>query len=275
MELPEEVVLSLTCHGFIPVEETTPQQDPPMYKVPEDMTVTRVNMVVLGVCSIFDDRTANVISGYIHTLYANPSEENELAQARDELTIGKERLALVRDALTIGKQRGVRKVSKEPDMLGPDIQAFKDSADKPVEIIDYTDRPIIDKVFVRKGSDILDSKFNYRINVLNLNDETPDLFDIMKIPANDNGDMVVSTSQILEFLLGKNVKRVILFDFTCANFMTLDKPSGVIKGVHPETTRQLRRWMTTENQNGGKSRRRKSKKTKTRRGKKRRVQWNH
>ncbi len=259
MELPEEVVLSITCHGYIPVEEKTPQQDPPMYMIPEGMTVTRVNMVVLGVCSVFDDRTADTISGYIHTIYTNPSEENRIAQ--------------VRDALKIGKDRGVRKVSKDPHMLGLAIQAFKQYAKKPVEIKEYTGRPIINKVFVRKGSDSLASKFNYRINVLNLNDETPDLFDSMNIQGN-NGNKIVSTSQILEFLNGKNVKRVILFDFTCADFMTQDA-NGALKGVHPTTTRQLRRWMTTENQNGGKSRRRKSKKTKTRRGKKRTLQWNH
>ena len=77
---------------------------------------------------------------------------------------------------------------------------------------------------------------------------------------------VVLLSEILADLHKKGVRRVILFDFSCAE----------IEGDTERGTRMARREARREGRNGGKRTRRKKrylKKTKTRGTKKRRLQW--
>ena len=253
------VVLGITTHGVLPRDVET--QSIPMFQVPEGITITRVNSVALGVCNMLSETDAEKLSGLIREVYTKSHLNDEM------------RLKLIVKAMEELKSSTAKDVQRDISYAAPQTQEYIRYSKYPVQVVQYAPGElIINKVFGRTKGEGTESPFDFKISALNLKG-SPDLFDIMTVGQSsiltrkkrEIAQGFILFSDIIEFLQANGATDVIVFDFSCAT----------MEGVSKRAERAERRELKNLGYNGGKKTRRPKKKTKTRKGKKRTLQWSY
>lgn len=256
LEIPETVVLGITTHGAIPIEDSEVKT----FEVPSGMTITKVSLAAIGVCNLTTEdevETASRIIGRVFQNTQRPIQKNIDLATFVVFDLHKE------------LQKEVDKDVKSGLIKDPNFQEFIRYSDKPQTQFTYTTgQKLIDKVFMRSVVEGMASPYDYKINMLNVTGK-PDLVKLLTtgrtVPSTRASVLRENTplffSDIVEFLESKGVKQIVVFDFSCS----------VMEEGTPRDVRVKRRRLEKEGLSGGKTRKRRNKKTKTRRAKKRRT----
>ena len=214
MEFPETVVLSITVHGLMSVENG----DVTEFTVPEGMRIIKVSAVAPGVCNVTTEEEITTANASIRKVFGSPDLTykdvvSKLAPLVQSLkTLESDTTPTIRSQL---------KTQKDVDMSN-----FLLHTNKGFSIVNYeSGDPIINKEFGRSDGEGLDSVEDYKITALNAVGQ-PDLHSIIvsgRSGATDTrgsikseGEFLLRLSTIVTFLQERGVKNILLFDFSCS-----------------------------------------------------------
>jgi hypothetical protein len=252
MVFPETMVLSITLHGRMSVENgaiTT-------FTVPDGMRIIKVSAVAPGVCNVTTAEEMKTANASIREVFDSPQltyeeKESKLASLVQSLkTLESDTTATIRSQL-----------KREEDV---DMRNMLRYMDKGFSIVQYeSGKTMINKEFGRSDGEGLESVDDYKITALNAEGQ-PDLHSLIvsersgatmtRASTKSEGEFLLRLSTIVTFLQKRGVKNILLFDFSC---------SEMTEGSERDK-RLLRLNLTKKGFNGGK-------KTETRRRKNRRY----
>jgi hypothetical protein len=250
MVFPETLVLSITLHGLMSVENGAVAE----FTVPQGMRILKVSAVTPGVCNVTTEEEITTANASIRKVFGSPQLTykdvvSKLAPLVQSLkTLESDTLPTIRSQL---------KGEKDTDMSN-----FLLHTDKGFSIVNYeSGKPMINKEFGRSDGEGLKNVDDYKITALNAVGE-PDIHSLIvserpgstmtRASTKSEGEFLLRLSTIVTFLQERGVKNILLFDFSCSE-MTEGSPRFI---------RNARRNLVKEGKNGGK-------KTETRRRKKR------
>jgi hypothetical protein len=250
MEFPETLVLSMTLHGLIPVENETVTE----FTVPDGMRIIKVSAVTPGVCNVTTPDEIEKANASIRKVFGSP-------QLRYE-DIEPNLASLVQSLKTLESNTtpSIRSQLKSKEDL--DMRNMLRYTDKGFSTVKYLPgKPMINKEFGRSDGEGVESVDDYKITALNAVGQ-PDLHSIIvserpgatmtRGSTKSEEQYLLRLSTIVTFLQERGVKNILLFDFSC---------SEMTEGSERDK-RSLGRNLTKEGKNGGK-------KTETRRRRKR------
>lgn len=254
MVFPKTVVLSITVHGLMSVENGAVAE----FTVPDGMRIIKVSAVAPGVCNVTTEKEIETANASIRKVFDSPElsyeeKESKLASLVQSLkTLESDTTATIRSQLKTQKDEDTIE-----DMLN--MLRYMDIGFTTVEYL--PGEPIINKEFGRSDGEGLESVDDYKITALNVEGQ-PDLHSnivsgrygatMTKGSTKSEGQYLLRLSTIVTFLQERNVKNLVLFDFSC---------SEMTEGSERDK-RLLRRNLTKKGLHGGK-------KTETRRRRKR------
>jgi hypothetical protein len=255
MEFPETLVLSITLHGLISVENGAVTN----FTVPQGMRILKVSAVTPGVCNVTTEEEITTANASIRNVFGNPKLKYE--EVASKLTpLIKTLKTLESDTLpTIRSQ-----LKKEEDVNMRNMLRY---TDKGFKVVEYeSGKPIINKEFGRSDGEGLKSVEDYKITALNAVGQ-PDIHSLIvserpgatmtRASTKSEGEFLLRLSTIVTFLQERGVKNLVLFDFSCSE---LSEETG--RELSKTETRYIGRTSVKEGKNGGK-------KTETRRRRKR------
>lgn len=249
LKLPSELVVLATVHGGLTVENGQVKT----FVVPEGFTITRVMATRPGICNVTSEEQIDTV---VTTMGFSPQETVKTIKTTQAEVL-----------------KNINQQLKGDDPNNALFQQFVRSriGNPTIKVFRHGDT-MLDKYLVRDASENMYTAFDYKLNVVNV-PGIPDLFDLMyhgtagpavKTRSKYHG-VNVYLSMIVDGLKSHGVTNLLFYDLTCSTFMS-ETP------MTERQERELRRYIV---QNGwGKTRRRKNK-TKSRKAKKRKVQWNH
>jgi len=247
---PETVVLSITVHGLMSVENG----DVAEFTVPDGMRIIKVSAVAPGVCNVTTESEIEKANASIRKVFGSPDltyqeiEDNLASLVQSLKTLESDTTPTIRSQL---------KGEKDTDMSN-----FLRHTNKGFTTVEYLpEEPMINKEFGRSDGEGVKSVDDYKITALNAVGE-PDLHSIIvsgRSGATDTrgsikseGEFLLRLSTIVTFLQENGVKNILLFDFSC---------SEMTEGTERDI-RNARRNLFKQGLKGGK-------KTETRRRRKR------
>jgi hypothetical protein len=254
MVFPETVVLSITLHGLMSIENG----DVAEFTVPEGMRIIKISAVAPGVCNVTTGEEITTANASIRKVF----DSSELSYEEKESKIA----SLVQSLKTLESDttatiRSQLKTQKDEDTIKDMLNMLR-STNKGFTTVEYLPGdPIINKEFGRSDGEGLDNVDDYKIIAVNVEGQ-PDLHSIIvsgrygatmtRGTTKSEGQYLLRLSTIVTFLQERNVKNIILFDFSC---------SEMTEGSERKK-RLLRLNLTKKGLHGGK-------KTETRRRRKR------
>lgn len=250
MVFPETLVLSITVHGLMSVENGAVAE----FTVPEGMRIIKVSAVAPGVCNVTTEEEIETANTSIRKVFGSPDLTykdvvSKLAPLVQSLkTLESDTTPTIRSQL---------KREKDTDMSN-----FLLHTNKGFSIVNYeSGKPMINKEFGRSGGEGLKSVDDYKITALNAVGE-PDIHSLIvserpgatmtRASTKSEGEFLLRLSTIVTFLQERGVKNILLFDFSC---------SEMTEGTERDI-RNARRNLVKQGLKGGK-------KTETRRRRKR------
>lgn len=246
MSIPETLVLMITTHGNIKLEN----DEPVRLKVPEAMKITKVAVAPIGVCNVTTENQIDSLSKYIPPFFEQISEED----LDDKLSYA---MSFIKSTHLGVKTKVKSDLKTEKD---EQMEEFIRYGDKPQTVYTYTSgQELLDKHYSRSAEEGVEKAFDYKINMLNVKGK-PDLFQYMvhgrmgPLTRSTTQDEGVDLSDIVDFVKQQGVKHLVMFDLSCST----------IPGLEPRDIRAKRRRLEIEGVSGG---RKKTKTRKTRRSK--------
>ena len=242
VQYPETLVLGITTHGSIPIQE----KGAAMMQVPEGMRITKISAVPIGVCNMTVESNIDKLSGFITNIFRSDLPEQE-------------KIAEVVNAMKVMQSATTSFVQKDKTSTDSSKEFILHSY-KPPSIVTYTEgKDIVNKDYLRGTYEGSASAYDYKINMLNV-PGTPDLVRIMATgrtiaPTRQMQYMenvLVNLNAIVMFLQQRGVKNIIMFDLSCAS----------MQETTPRKIRAERRDLEKQGLNGG---RKKTKRRSTRR----------
>lgn len=262
----DTAVIAITTHGAIPVDEAG---DIVKFEVPEDMTITKLSVSPIGVCNMASEDDSAEVVKKVSDVFSDPNPEytfeDRMKQVVPEL---KELQSNVASRVVKSQPRGVKK-----DDLTYEFLVYADRS-QTLKTYKSGDK-IINKDYVKYEGEGKEHPYDFKMPILNM-EGNPDFLQLIiggrfGMPTRSMG-LEKETYTHLSYIAGvlrhqMNVKHLILFDYSCSSFYEIDE----------RTKRALAREAEKSGLNGGKKRRtrRPKRKTKTRKGKKRTTQWKH
>jgi hypothetical protein len=250
MVFPETVVLSITVHGLMSVENETVST----FIVPDGMRIIKISAVAPGVCNVTTESEIEKANASIRKVFGSPQlryeeiEPNLASLVQSLKTLESDTTPTIRSQL---------KGEKDTDMSN-----FLRHTDKGFSIVNYeSKKTMINKEFGRSDGEELESVDDYKITALNVVGQ-PDLHSIIvserpgatmtRGSTKSEEQYLLRLSTIVTFLKEKGVKNIVLFDFSCS-----EMTEGTERDIRNE-----RRNLVKQGLKGGK-------KTETRRRRKR------
>ena len=252
-DYPEVIVLSITMHGELSGEDTA-------FPVPDGLSLFKINASPPCCCSTLDGNAVEGMNAVIEkslpseNVLTDFSEDDFLRCARNIQAMLRERqdelllLGELREEKRMSSQRGKKRIKMDTEE-----EEFLDMGTY-FHLQECTGKIIMDKTFDRNVSEKADNApEDMTITVINLPGH-PDLVEEMyargkERPHNKNKEEV-TTKELLEFLVARQIKAAIIIDFSCnAFFERLSKPQkskkrskitdeGLVYGGHGRETRK-------------------------------------
>jgi hypothetical protein len=211
---PETVVLSITVHGLMSVENGAVAE----FTVPDGMRIIKISAVAPGVCNVTTESEIEKANASIRKVFGSPDLTykdvvSKLAPLVQSLkTLESDTTHTIRSQL---------KGEKDTDMSN-----FLLHIDKGFSIVNYeSGKPMINKEFGRSGGEGLKSVDDYKITALNAVGE-PDIHSLIvserpgatmtRASTKGEGEFLLRLSTIVTFLQKNGVKNILLFDFSCS-----------------------------------------------------------
>jgi hypothetical protein len=214
MVFPETVVLSITVHGLMSVENGAVAE----FTVPDGMRIIKISAVAPGVCNVTTESEIEKANASIRKVFGSPQlryediEPNLASLVQSLKTLESDTTPTIRSQL---------KGEKDTDMSN-----FLRHTDKGFSIVHYeSGKPIINKEFGRSDGEELESVDDYKITALNVVGQ-PDLHSIIvserpgatmtRGSTKSEEQYLLRLSTIVTFLQENGVKNIVLFDFSCS-----------------------------------------------------------
>lgn len=214
MVFPETVVLSITVHGLMSVENGTVTT----FTVPVGMRIKKISAVAPGVCNVTTEEEIKIATDSIRKVFGSPDLTYE--EIDSKLTPLIESLKTL-ESKTLPTVRSQLKGEKDTDMSN-----FLRHTDKGFSTVEYLPgKTMINKEFGRSDGEGTDTVDDYKITALNAVGQ-PDIHSIIvserpgatmtRGSTKSEGDYLLSLSTIVTFLQERGVKNIVLFDFSCS-----------------------------------------------------------
>lgn len=214
MVFPETVVLSITVHGLMSVENGTV----PKFTVPEGMRIKKISAVAPGVCNVTTEEEIKIATDSIRKVFGSPDLTYE--EIDSKLTPLIESLKTL-ESKTLPTVRSQLKGEKDTNMSN-----FLRHTDKGFSTVEYLPgKPMINKEFGRSDGEGIETVDDYKITALNAVGQ-PDIHSIIvsgrpgatmtRASTKSEGDYLLRLSTIVTFLQERGVKNILLFDFSCS-----------------------------------------------------------
>jgi len=277
MQFSKSVYIIITTHGHTRFDPLQSETELKTFEVPDDMHILSVMASPPGVINTTCSRSLykfnNIIASNFETM------DDSIKEHIDELDI------------LVPEVDRIRKIIKtEENKLERDYyKHYQDKIDKETVDMQHVWDSRYSMSVYGPGNDMLNKRFSFNrvsnglwldntIQLFNLPNIDED-FDIIQAMIDSNPDIdknnfETNMSNIIDFLRGKGIKNITIFDFSCSVFM--DE-----KNIEAREIRRLRRtykkehshpYKKTSTFSGGvsKTRRSKTRRSKTRRSKTRR-----
>jgi hypothetical protein len=214
MVFPETVVLSITLHGRMSVENGAVTT----FTVPQGMRIIKVSAVTPGVCNVTTESEIEKANASIRKVFGSPQLryeeiESKLASLVQSLkTLESDTTATIRSQL---------KTQKDEVMIN-----MLRYTDKGFRVVQYeSGKTMINKEFGRSDGEGVESVEDYKITALNAMGQ-PDLHSnivsersgatMTRGSTKSEGEFLLRLSTIVTFLQERGVKNILLFDFSCS-----------------------------------------------------------
>lgn len=245
------VAIAVTTHGaFITEKDTAGVDRPATFRVPDGLTVHFIPVSAPAVCTYASSTEIDGIINFLLYEYCRPnnlSDERECTRTIDDIPTSIQSMLPHLKTYVLDSLRGLSK---------QEISETTRTLDKTLAVRTFSSGSMIpEKHYSRSETDVPDegTKYDFRVNLLTKN-TVPDLL-------GSTPKAILKLSTLLTSL-AKKYTDVILYDFSCGSANVPQTSRG---------ERTLRRDLLK----GTGRKRRQTKKTKTRRAKKRIVQWRH
>ena len=216
------IILSITTHGGI-IQESP--EDIRVFTVPEGMTIKRALISTPGECNLLYSQEArrylNFISNNKNKLTSNiESIQNETIQKIVDFIKNDSLKGSIQYAKE--KEKELEQTSKKMKLNTEDEEIlntytrFLNNINKGFNI-NYFDSgtQILNKLYTRYN--VEKTKNDWSIQVMNIRG-MPDLLSFIRLQTR-RGESVITLEEIINFLNYKGVENVIIFDFSCSDFM--------------------------------------------------------
>ena len=214
MVFPETVVLSITVHGLMSVENGAVAE----FTVPDGMRIIKISAVAPGVCNVTTESEIEKANASIRKVFGSP--QLTYKDVVSKLTPLVQSLKTL-ESDTTPTIRSQLKGEKDTDMSN-----FLRHTNKGFSIVHYeSGKPMINKEFGRSDGEGLKSVEDYKITALNAVGE-PDLHSIIvsersgatmtRATTKSEEQYLLRLSTIVTFLQERGVKNIVLFDFSCS-----------------------------------------------------------
>ncbi len=243
------IAIAVTTHGAFTTQKDAAGVDQPVtFKVPEGINVHFIPVSAPAVCTYSTSQQIDGIMNVLLYQYCQPnnlSEEHECTRTIDDIPKSIEFMIPHLKTHVLDTLSGLTK---------KDLAEMTRTLDKTLAVKTFSPGSMIpEKEFSRNETDVREpgTKYDFRVNIVSKY-PVPDLL-------GDKQKAILKLSTLVDRLAAKKYTDLILYDFSCGVANVAQTSRG---------ERALARTLLK-----GKSRRRQTKKTKTRRGKKRTTQW--
>lgn len=254
----DTAVLAITTHGAIRTDESN---NIVTFRVPEGMTITKMSVSPIGVCNMASADDSTDVVKTISSVFSDPDPKKTLEQrVQSVLPALKDKQGDVTTRVEKSQVRGTQK--------DPLIYNFLVYADRSQAVKTYRENDeIIDKDYVKNEGEGVDHPYDFKMPILNV-PGNPDFLQLiiggrfgMPTRSMRMGDeQYINLSTMVILLRQMKVKHIVLFDYSCSSFYELDD----------SLQRLLRREAEKKGLTGGKRRKTRRRKTKTKPRKSRR-----
>lgn len=242
MSYPKSVLVAITCHGTVIVNETN--NEPKLFRIPENMKVIKMSAVTHGVCNLTINED---VDKFIKTIL-DKKKKKELKEGMKNSETYAHTLANLYKSIEEDTVKDTYAAS--PDSNTDIRNSYIHHRDKSYKIITYnnTHPYMINKEYMRNNkTEQNSSEWDYGIFCLNVEGK-PDLITKLKGRTYSNKNTSVYLEKIIDYLHKKGVEEVILFDLSCANFEYENESN---KPISERNTRSIRSILNKQNLNGG------------------------
>jgi hypothetical protein len=214
MGFPETVVLSITVHGLMSVENGAVTT----FTVPDGMRIIKISAVAPGVCNVTTESEIETANASIRKVFGSP-------QLRYE-DIEPKLASLVQSLKTLEYDTTPTIRSQLKGEKNTDMSNFLRHTDKGFSIVNYeSGKTMINKEFGRSDGEGVENVDDYKITAINAVGQ-PDIHSLIvserpgatmtRASTKSEGDFLLRLSTIVTFLKEKGVKNIVLFDFSCS-----------------------------------------------------------
>ena len=220
MDFPETVILSVTVHGTIYPENDTLM---PTFKVPEGMRIKKISAVAPGVCNVTSETQIAKINRSILSAFKNPVLYEDVDSKLPPL---------IQSFKQLEKSEVVPILKDTKSTISEKEKDFIHHTDKGYSNREYlAGQEMIQKRYSRSVGEGIDDANDFKITALNVVGQ-PDMLSLVisgrsgatttRASEIEEGQYMVRLSTFVEFLKERNVKNIVLFDFSCSDFPGLD-----------------------------------------------------
>ncbi len=262
---PPTLILFVSVHGVIPLTEANEVET---FVVPDSMTITRAMATRPGVCNMTTEPQIDKVAQLL-------MKENLVGSYYEYIQYSSARLKQLNKRVI--KQVSEQLKSSEPEERKFDQQFLRYHIPVPTIRVFNERQIMIDKYLTRSSEEGKDSRFDYKLNIMNI-PGYPDLFDIFMFTPEQQivtrsvaktTERGVYLSTLVKVLRDQGVKELVLVDFSCSSFDESQLPPAEAERL----SRLARRHAELEGRGRKQKTRRRKHKTKTRKAKKRRALW--
>jgi hypothetical protein len=246
MSFPKTVILGITCHGNIIVNKEN--NEPMLYKIPDDMKIVKLSAVTIGVCNLtISEDIDKFIKTILYDLQKNKKKINKILKTNPESYV-KSVADLYQTIETETVQNTMMDTSQDSNtQLRNDYIHHRNKSYK-IVTYDKSHPYIINKEYIRNdATEQNSSEWDYGIYCLNVEGK-PDLITKIKGRSYMEKNTSIFLEDIVDYLRKNGVKEIILLDMTCSSYEYENSTTS----VDDRTSRKIRLNMIKKTLNGGK-----------------------
>jgi hypothetical protein len=212
-EFPKTLVIAISTHGTI-------REGQGDFKVPDGVTLVKVNAVIPSVCNIITSEDMKNASDFI----TEEIDKIPVLDTKDLLVLASKIKEDIVEKVNDSKDQTDAYVKQErkageSESLNVEL-AFLNSFARGYKVLDATGKYMVNKYYSRENSAALNPTGDWQIKALNV-DGQPDLINEVE-RANERrstrtSDPEITFEELLNFCIEKGARRFLIFDFSCAN----------------------------------------------------------
>lgn len=221
---PETLIMVINTHGVIVINE---DKNYNTFRVRRGMVFYKINAVAPGVCNFTQDEqlidSVHIVERALHNVRTNYIENgNDSPLSMYDFSNN------VRNVLFGYKsffQQPLKKEIKQFNLSGEEsknIDEYLHHFDKGFALCDFTNAVIVNKIFTRSNEETIDTYYDWQMIAVNMAGK-PDILKNINlekgIGIHHHGESYTNLEEIIDHLYNNGVKRLLMIDFSCANFL--------------------------------------------------------